>query len=310
MGFPVLTAVMLMTGASPDAGALPPVLTPVLALQTISDDQDVTAATVPPKADASILTNNKPDSKPEDQNIITVSGSAEAPPGDPLEQVNAQTFEVVQKLDKAMVAPVARAYEKSVPSPVRSGIRNFLNNLFEPVVFINYLLQLKPGKAAETAGRFVLNSTIGVAGIVDVAKTPSFNLPYRPNGLANTLGYYGVKPGPFLYLPLVGATTLRDVLGDAIDRMVVPFAVGKPFNRLAYAIPTTVVSLLDSRVEFDAQLRSVREGSDDPYAASRDFYLKTRQAEIDALRGKVTTTEQPVTETVADPVLPTAPLPD
>ncbi|MFX6258432.1 MlaA family lipoprotein, partial [Acinetobacter baumannii] len=88
------------------------------------------------------------------------------------------------------------------PVPVRSGIRNFLYNLREPIVFVNFLLQHKAGKAAETLGRFVVNSTVGVGGLFDMAKRRPIHLPRRPNGFADTLGFYGVKPGPFLFLPL------------------------------------------------------------------------------------------------------------
>src|SRR3546814_4173394 len=97
--------------------------------------------------------------------------------------------------------------------------------------FLNFLLQFKIGKAAETLGRFVVNTTFGVGGLVDVAKTKPFNLPYRRNGFANTLGFYGVEPGPYFYLPLVGPTTLRDMAGNGIALLVLPTTVGAPFNR-------------------------------------------------------------------------------
>ncbi len=122
------------------------------------------------------------------------------------------------------MAPVAKAYKKSLPKPVRSGIRNFLNNLGEPIVFLNYLLQLKPGKAFETLGRFAINSTIGIGGLVDVAKKEPFNLPHRRNGFANTLGYYGVDSGSYLYLPIIGATTVRDLVGDGLRPVPFPAA--------------------------------------------------------------------------------------
>src|SRR3546814_16310736 len=79
------------------------------------------------------------------------------------------------------------------------------------------MLQFKPGKAMETAGRFTINTTLGVAGLFDVAKRKPFFLPYRPNGLANVLGYYGVGPGPYLSLPIAGPPTLRDITGDTWD---------------------------------------------------------------------------------------------
>ncbi len=222
---------------------------------------------------------------PADGNEIVVTARPRAPKIDPLQELNADSFEVIQDVDDAVVGPVALAYEDTVPSPVRSGISNFLSNLGEPIVFLNYLLQLKPGKAMETLGRFTINSTIGIGGLVDVAKKPPFNLPKRNNGFANTLGYYGVEPGPFLFLPLIGPTTVRDLFGRVVDLSVLPVAVGKPFNELVYTLPAGIITSLDTRAEQDEQFRKLRE-SDDPYTATRELYLKQRQAEIDALRGK------------------------
>src|SRR3546814_18751352 len=85
------------------------------------------------------------------------------------------------------------------------------------------------------------NTTVGFGGLVDVAKTKPFNLPYRRNGFANTLGFYGVEPGPYFYLPLVGPQTLRDMAGNGIALLVLPTTVGAPFNRPADAVPTHVI---------------------------------------------------------------------
>ncbi len=206
--------------------------------------------------------------------------------GDPLRSVNATAFDATNKVDAAVVGPVARAYKRKVPSPIRSGIHNFLYNLREPIVFVNYLLQFKPGKAAETAGRFAINTTAGLAGVLDVAKRKPFRLPRRSNGFANTLGYHGVKNGPFLFLPLVGPTTVRDLFGGAIDRLLLPVAVGSPFTDPSYTVPAGVLGALDHRAEFDETLKDLHEGAADPYASSREFYLRRRQAEIDRLHGR------------------------
>ena len=101
---------------------------------------------------------------------IVVLRRKPAPPGDPLEKLNIQSFEKVQAVDKAVLEPVAKVYNKGLPKPVRQGLRNFFANLSEPVVFAAYLLEFKPGKAAETAGRFVINTTLGVGGVLDMAK--------------------------------------------------------------------------------------------------------------------------------------------
>ncbi|WP_371424103.1 VacJ family lipoprotein, partial [Tardiphaga sp.] len=198
-----------------------------------------------------------------EQDDIVVTAREGHAPGDPLQGVNVQTFAVTQAVDKAVVEPVALTYQRALPAPLRSAIRNFFNNLSEPVSFLNFFLQLKPGKAAETAGRFAVNTTIGVAGMIDIAKRKPFRLPRRPNGFANTLGYYGVKPGPFLFLPLIGPTTVRDLIGLSIDRMVLPSAIGQPFNQPTYSVPATIVGSVDYRVEFDEQLRKLREAPDE-----------------------------------------------
>ncbi|MDK2760013.1 MAG: VacJ family lipoprotein [Sphingopyxis sp.] len=216
---------------------------------------------------------------------IVVTAEPGAPPGDPLHGINSLSYSAVQSVDKAITGPVARAYKRTLPGPARSGLRNVLRNLGEPVVFLNYLLQLKPGKSIETLGRFTINSTIGVAGLFDVAKRKPFHLPYRTNGFGYTLGYYGVKPGPYMYLPLIGPTTLRDLGGRLVDLSVVPVAVGKPFTNPAFAIPTTAIRLIDERAEAEDTTRKLIDDAADPYAAVRDDYLRTRQAEIDALKG-------------------------
>jgi phospholipid-binding lipoprotein MlaA len=154
------------------------------------------------------------------------------------------------------------------------------------------MLQLKPGKAAETFGRFAINTTLGAAGLVDVAKRKPFNLPYRYNGFANTLGYYGVKPGPYFYLPLVGSTTLRDFIGNRLDQLILPMALGRRFTRPEFVIPVVLLNELNSRIEFDDELSKIR-ATWDPYVAARNYYLRTRQAEIDELHGRRASTIKP-----------------
>jgi phospholipid-binding lipoprotein MlaA len=216
--------------------------------------------------------------------VVTARGKP--PPGDPLQEVNITSYRAIQSVDRALVAPVATGYQGVVPEPVRDGLGNALRNLTEPVNFLNFLLQFKIGKAAETLGRFVVNTTFGVGGLFDVAKTKPFDLPYRRNGFANTLGFYGVEPGAYFYLPLVGPTTLRDMVGNSIDLLVLPTTVGTPFNRTVYAVPTTVIKQLNDRIEGDAEIERLQEESADPYVETRTLYLEMRQREIDALKGK------------------------
>lgn len=281
MLLPAVAAGMMMMGAQAEAEA------PRLAMAAVAEGaalQDTAPAagtppppvvpTVPPAANGTGATQD-----------IVVTGEKGAPKGDPLEQLNAKSFEAVQSVDKAVVEPVAKAYNKGLPRPVRKGLRNFFSNLGEPVVAAAYLLQFKPGKAAETVGRFGVNSTLGFLGLFDVAKRKPFHLPHRNNGLANTLGYYGVKPGPYMYLPIVGPTTLRDIIGDTVDKMVLPFIAGDPFTRPAYVLPTTILNQLGERAAFDETIQAIRK-EDDPYTVYRELYLKQRQAEIDALHGR------------------------
>lgn len=206
-------------------------------------------------------------------------------PGDPLVAINAQAFEAVDAVDAAVVEPIAKAYGKSLPKPIRTGLSNFFANLREPVVLLNDVLQLRPKRALKTLGRFAVNSTAGIGGLVDVAKKKPFHLPKRNNGFANTLGYYGIGPGPFLVVPLLGATTLRDMLGGAADTMVLPNAVGAPFTRTPYRVTSYAVTSLDSRLEMDEEIAKVRVAKD-PYATLRDTYLTRRAAEIAALKAR------------------------
>ncbi|MEY3635422.1 MAG: hypothetical protein RLZZ61_1832 [Pseudomonadota bacterium] len=220
-----------------------------------------------------------------DKNIIVVTARTGPPPGDPIEAVNEVSFVAVQAIDGAIIAPVAQGYETAVPNPLRDGIHNVINNLDEPIVFANFLLQLKIGKAFETVGRFAINSTIGVAGLLDVAKKKPFNLPRRSNGVADTLGFYGVGPGPYLFLPVVGSTTIRDLLGRVVDLSLLPAAVGNPFTNPIVSGSKGILSSIDDRVRNDAILTRIQQ-SGNPYAAMREYYLKKRQAEIDVLKGK------------------------
>lgn len=213
----------------------------------------------------------------------TITVTARKPsPLDPIEKVNVKSYKTTQAVDGAVIAPIAHAYNDGLPKPVRNGFRNFLNNLHEPVVAINFLLQHRIGKAVETVGRFGLNSTLGVGGVIDVAKRKPFNLPLRANGFADSFAYYGVKPGPYLYLPLVGPTTPRDLTGVVLDRLVLPVAIGAPFTKPQVTLPLSAVSQIDLRARFDAQAKAIQD-SPDPYVARRDLYFRMRNAEICAL---------------------------
>ncbi len=220
----------------------------------------------------------------EEQEIVVQANPRGSAP-DPLRAVNEKSFEATVAIDDAVARPIALAYAEAVPEPLRNGLRNALDNLAEPVTFINNVLQLKPVSAMRTVARFAINSVVGIGGLFDMAKRKPFNLVRRRNGFANTLGYYGVRPGAFFYVPLIGPTTLRDLIGGMIDRAFLPTVVGRPFNSVAYIAPVGVLSTLDRRVRNDGKIVSLRE-QEDPYLAARRSYLRQRQAEIDALHGR------------------------
>lgn len=237
---------------------------------------------------------------PELADPLADPATATAPPpstdgrttGDPLEGFNRAMFSINDGLDKALYRPIAMGYKHVVPKPVRTGLRNFFSNLTEPVVFLNYLLQFRFGKAARTLVRFTVNSTLGIGGVVDVAGTTDIALPHHDNSFGDTLAYYGVRTGPYLFLPLVGPSTLRDVLGGPIDGAILPVAVGNPFTRPWYQVSSGVVTGLDLRAESDPELRALFAGAVDRYATLRSVWLQNRAAEVAEMhRQKATTPE-------------------
>lgn len=291
-------------------GAQPAAVEPAQAVATMPPAIQAAqeAAPVSPPATAPTSAPAAPQSPPNPGEIV-VTGRQGPPPGDPVAAVNEASFKAVQAVDDAVIAPIALGYEKALSKPVRKSIRGVLRNLTEPVVFVNYLLQLKPGKAAETLGRFALNTTLGLGGIIDVAEKKPFNLPYRVNGFAYTMGYYGIGPGPYLYLPLIGPTTLRDVTGRMLDLSLVPMAVGKPFNTPYYSVTNGVLKSLDDRIELDELLRKFREECPDAYTAEREWYMATRKAQIEALHGRGNGLPEKLPECLADaPPAPPVPV--
>lgn len=264
-------------------------LLPAAALLAASPQQQpaVTPAPAPPAVEA-----EAPPLEP--------AASRARTPGDPHEKFNRRMYKVQQDLDRAIIRPAALGYRHVVPKPVRTGLRHAFSNLQEPIVFLNYLLQLKPGKAIETATRFLINSTLGLGGVLDLAKTPGIKLPHRPNGFGDTLGFYGVKPGAYLYLPLIGPTDFRDLVGGQADGLVLPLAVGGELRRNRFQIPRAVIAGLDLRAESDEDLKTLLEDSVDPYATLRSVYLQDRAGEIAALKGK-SAAESPLGE-LQDPL--------
>ncbi|WP_301750894.1 VacJ family lipoprotein [uncultured Erythrobacter sp.] len=228
-----------------------------------------------------------PESEPADgelANEIVVEGEYGPPKSDPLERVNEESYRLTQAVDQTLVEPMANAYRDGLPEPIRDGLGNVVRNLAEPTNALNFLLQGKVGKAFETLGRLAINSTIGVGGLFDVAGKKA-DLPYRRNGFGNTMGYYGIGPGPYMFVPVTGPTSVRDIIGLTLDQALLPFAFGKPFNKPTYTVPYFVVNSLDQRLEFDAEIAAIRN-SDDPYLMRRETYLAKRRRDIALLKGE------------------------
>lgn len=234
--------------------------------------------------------------------------------GDPLEFFNRPSFAVSMAIDKAIIRPAALAYRAIVPRPARDGARNVLSNLREPLVFANDILQLRPKRAIRTLGRFLVNTLIGVGGLFDLARRKPFNLPHRDNSVSDTLGYYGIGPGPYLYIPVLGPTTFRDLAGQAADGYGHPRLLGNivhPNKRLSvldnrldygsFGTPITIVSGLDQRERNDDELNALLSDSIDKYATFRSSFLQDRQGEIEALKAK--DGEAPRTEAFDDPLI-------
>ena len=203
---------------------------------------------------------------------------------DPLAGVNKTTFAALESVDKALVGPIAHGYRDGVPGPIRQGLHNFFFNLTEPVNALNHVLQLHPGRAFKTMARFGINSTAGIGGLLDVAKKKPFNIHYRPNGFGNTFGYWGIGPGPYLFLPLVGPTSLRDLIGSLLDQAALPL-VFKPLKNYYYVTAAGLITELDYRVDIDEGVERVRKTSS-PYASYRQLYFKSRYDQIEGLHGR------------------------
>ena len=233
---------------------------------------------------------------------------------DPLEGFNRVSYKLSQPIDRFIFRPVALTYKTVVPHPLRDGARNFIRNLFEPLVFFNDVVQLRPKRALHTVARMALNTLIGLGGIFDVAKRPPFHLIHHENGFGDTLGYYGIGPVAYVYLPLLGPTTLRDIVGGIGDSLAEPRLLehivhpdsDKPLLRARlhegkWSAVVEGVQGIDRRAESDAELEVIRRTSVDPYATLRSSFLQDRAGEIAGLKAK--NGQAPVNPSLEDPLL-------
>lgn len=202
---------------------------------------------------------------------------AQVEPWDPWEPVNRKFYAFHQVIDRFVLSPVAKAYGH-LPKPLRKGLRNFARNLGEPGIAVNDLLQGRPKTAAGTVGRFTINSTVGVGGVLDVAKRTG--LPHHDNDFGTTLGRWGADPGPYMFLPLLGPSDVRDTVGGVVNIVLNPYTWLNYSGRTEVAVITTLENGIDKRYEARQALETVRETSTDPYATLRSFYQQSREAAI------------------------------
>jgi phospholipid-binding lipoprotein MlaA len=209
--------------------------------------------------------------------VAGLAGCAVAPPrtDDPYQAFNRKMFAFNRKADKYAIRPVAKAYTKVTNPKTRELVGNFFENLRSPVTIMNDLLQGRPGPALETTGRFAINTTIGILGLFDPATR--MKLPDHPTDFGVTLAHWGVPEGPFLVLPLVGPTTVRDVWHLPVDSYFDPlgwYSRDHNFDWHAQYAPSVfyLVTLRASVLDVDSIINS----SYDPYAFERDAYRQHR----------------------------------
>jgi phospholipid-binding lipoprotein MlaA len=190
---------------------------------------------------------------------------------DPFEKFNRRVFAFNQKVDHAVVRPVARAYEKAAPQPVRTSVTNFFSNLRLPVYAAHALLQGKPKVAGRNLVRFGINTTMGLAGLFDPAGR-HFDIQAQQEDLGQTLAVWGVPEGPYLVLPLIGPSTGRDALGGAVDGYVDPVAY---YARQEREFRPLLLDLINLRASLLPTERYVEEAYD-PYSFIRDGFRQRR----------------------------------
>lgn len=194
-------------------------------------------------------------------------------PRDPFEGYNRAMYDFNSDFDKALLRPLAETYEEALPKPVTTGIGNFFSNLDDVLVLLNDLLQFKLGQAASDFSRLVWNSTVGLFGLIDVA-TP-MGLPKHNEDFGQTLGAWGVSSGPYLVLPFLGPSSVRDGTGLLADWQVDPvMQVENPTERWELV----VVKAVDTRAGLLRASNLLETAALDPYVFMRDAYLQRRNS--------------------------------
>jgi phospholipid-binding lipoprotein MlaA len=191
---------------------------------------------------------------------------------DPAEGVNRAVFALNEGLDALVIRPVAKAYDTVVPPPARTGVANFFGNIGDVFIAVNNLLQGKPGDAVSDAGRVLVNSTIGILGLFDVAT--DLGLEKHEEDFGQTFGRWGAEPGAYLVLPFFGPRTVRDTAGLVLD------VAADPVGNVDY-VPTrntlTALRITSDRAALLPADKVIEEAALDKYAYLRDAYLQRRR---------------------------------
>lgn len=194
---------------------------------------------------------------------------------DPFEGLNRSIYAFNEKLDDVLIAPLARGYKKVTPAPVDKGVTNFFNNLFDVTSAVNNLLQFKLQRAANDVGRLMVNTTLGIGGLFDVAS--NMNMQRYGEDFGQTLGVWGVGPGPYIVLPILGPSSGRGVVGKVGDWFTNPVTYIES-ERWRYGL--IALEKLDTRADLLGASRVVEEAALDPYEFTKDVYFQKRQFDV------------------------------
>ena len=198
------------------------------------------------------------------------SVEANPDPRDPFQNLNRKVYSFNSVLDKNVLLPVANAFGRVTPDIVESGVSNFFSNLSDVGNFFNHSLQLKPKQAGKDLGRLVINTTLGLGGIVDAAS--GLGIYQESEDFGQTHGYWGVGPGPYIVLPLFGPSTLRDASASfIIDGKLSPI---NRYNPQAHRFYISALQVVDMRYRL-GDYESLVSG--DPYVFIREAYLQRRE---------------------------------
>ncbi len=202
---------------------------------------------------------------------------------DPWEGMNRGLFKFTMAVDQAVFAPPIHAYRRLTPEPVQTALKNMLYNLYEPRTFANDVLQARFEKAGETTVRFVANSTVGLAGMIDVAgKT---GLPGHDADFGQTLGRWGVGTGPYIFVPFYGPSDLRDGVGKLADAFGDPVSWTLGDLRTTFGQVRAGANVVQARVDIDDTLEGLRRDTADPYATLRSGYSQNRAFKVQQAKG-------------------------